>query len=154
MSQDIYYWKGNEFELTIAKRRGLIVLSIKKGENQETASFTRKEFSSFICEVVKYILSLPVVARRIPFYLSCATSHEKPHGLLLSQKLRPDKNGDIWMKVNRTWAKYHGIRRGDEVMYWREGEHLMSAPLKSKAKIIQDAPPRWEGKETFIVKVE
>lgn len=148
-----YYWKGDDFELTIVKRRGLVAMMIKKGDNHQTAIFTRKQFFSFICEVVKYVLLLPIVARHIPFYESCATSQEKFHGSLQSVKLRVDKEGNVKMNVYAPWARYHGIKEGDDIIWWEEDGILLSSPVKTRAKIIKDSPPRWEGKESFITKV-
>lgn len=148
-----YYWKGDDFELTIAKKRDLFAIMIKKGNDHQTAFFSRKEFFSFICEVVKYVLRLPIVARRIPFYESCSTSEEKPHGILESSKIRHGENGEFYTDVSPLWVRYHGIKEGAEIISWKEGEALLSFPLKTKAKIIKDCPPRWEGKETFITSV-
>lgn len=154
MIKGAYYWRGDDFELTIVKRKGLVAMMIKKGNGHQTAIFTRKQFFSFICEIVKYILLLPVVAQRIPFYESCATSQERFHGILKSVKLRLDEDGDIQMNVHASWARYHGIKEGDEIIWWEEDGVLLSSPVKTKAKIIKDSPPRWEGRETFITKVK
>ena len=147
-----YHWTGDDFELAIAKRRGLIAMMIRKGNKHQTAIFTRKQFFSFICEVVKYVLHLPIVARRIPFYESCAASREKPHGSLQSVKLRVDEDGNIIQTLYAPWVRYHGIKEGDEMIQWEEDGVLFSSPVKTRAKIIKDIPPRWEGKETFITR--
>ena len=127
---------------------------IKRGDNHQTAIFTRKQFFSFVCEVVKYVLHLPIVARRIPFYESCAASREKFHGILKPVKLRVDEDGDVQMTVHTSWARYHGIKEGDEIIWWEEDGVLLSSPVKTRTKIIKDSPPRWEGRETFTTKVK
>lgn len=154
MIKSDYHWTGDDFDLTIVKRKGLIAMMIKKGDDYQTAIFTRKQFFSFVCEIVKYVLLLPIVARRIPFYESCAMSREKSHGTLQPVKLRVDEDGDVQMNVHTSWAQYHGIEEGDEIIWWEEDGMLFSSPVKTKAKIIKDIPTRWEGKETFITKVK
>lgn len=154
MIKNAYYWKGDDFELTIVKRKGFIAMMIEKGDDHQTAIFTRKEFFSFICEIVKYVLLLPIVARRIPFYESCSTSREKSHGTLKPVKLRVDEGGNVLMSLYTPWAQYHGIEEGDEIIWWEEDGMLLSSPLKTKAKIIKDVSPRWEGKKTFITRVK
>lgn len=150
----VYHWTGNDFGLAIVRRRGFIAMTIKSEDGYQAAIFTRKEFFSFICEIVKYVLHLPIVARRIPFYESCAMSREKPHGTLRPAKLRVDEDGDVLINLYAPWVRYHGIKEGDEIIWWEEDGMLLSSPVKTKAKMIRDVPPRWEGRETFTTKVK
>lgn len=139
-----YFWEGEGFKLFIVKHGGRVALEVKKGEGKTgaLATFTKKEFSSFICEMVKYILALPEVARGIPFYESCALSFGRPHGVIHTAKVRKTKRGYVIKFPRETynlWRRYHGLKQGDKIVQtWKEGGPLIEKPVKSKAKIIHD----------------
>lgn len=141
-----YYWVGDNFKLFLNELEDTIDINIeggskatltrKEGSLEDNigiikATFTQKEFSSFICDIVKYILEQPELAREIPFYTS---SNSREHGLL--GKAICQASGGI--KIDELWLRYHGIEEGDEVNYEKNDKELIFMPLKTKAKIIDD----------------
>lgn len=140
-----YFWEGKGFTLYVVKHKGQVALAIKrgkpKGEPEILARFTKKEFSSFICEMVKYLLALPEIAREIPFYESCSCDRI-PHGVTGTSKIHKGKGGyfvKVNPKISKLWERYHGVKRSSKIVEWvDEKGRLFYAPLKSKAKIIHD----------------
>lgn len=154
-----FYWAGEDFEgkfklVLYHEKRGRVLLAVEKGEKRIGIWFTKKEFPSLICEVVKYFLALPEVARKIPFYESCAISRNKLHGAFPedAKMIGKDDRGYIF-KVGRAMElsrRYHGLKRGDKIVWWEEDDGMwLSSPLKSKARIIQDIKRPWKGKKVI-----
>lgn len=101
------FWNAPNFEFYITKLKGkdAFGISIKRGEKVESAIFTGGEFSSLICECVKYCLDLPIVARRIPCPVDCSMV---PHGCLQAMRIKQDKRGRRFMVMDKRWFEYHG----------------------------------------------
>ena len=137
-----FFWTGENFKLYTVAQKNFVSLALeKKGQKIKSGDavfFSKKEFFSFICELVKYILELPEVAREIPFYESCATSLEKPHGLYGTVKIQKNKQGQPVLPLNPLWLRYHGMKQGDTLLGWKEKGMWVQKPAKTKAKIIND----------------
>lgn len=160
-----YFWTTQDkSKLFIGWKDECVILGVQpEQEDKPTAlvHFTEKEFSSFVCELVKYVLALPEVARAIPFYESCAASPERPHGIIGRSPIRKTRDGEYVLKLEGEYAfalglycRYHGLEVGDKIVWWEEDGQLFSAPLKSKANIIQDVEPRWKGRKVWHTEVK
>lgn len=129
------FWSDENFTLHVLKLRNkdvfLISIAPKEGVPQ-TAFFTGNEFSSLVCEMVKYCLDLPVEARGIPCPISCI---EKTHGCLETMKAKIDKEGKMFVKFDECWLKYHGEPQKATFIWDEEtGKAWIEAPNDEKRR--------------------
>ena len=109
------FWSGTGFQLFILKLKekdSFIISTVeteKKPKTVGSATFmTGDEFSSLVCEIIKYCLDLPEVARSIPCPV---TILDVPHGCLQEMKSKIHKKGDeyyINVDFDERLLKYHG----------------------------------------------
>lgn len=101
------FWRNPDETLWISRvpRVGFI-LSVhpRRGKPQWTR-FTRDELSSLVCEVLKYCLDMPEVARLVPCRVDAS---KKPHGIVL--KARGGK-----LVLDERWLRYHGNPKSVEI---------------------------------------
>lgn len=128
------FWKAEDFQLFIlkVKERESFVISIMREEKRISASLSGDEFSSLICEVLKYCLDLPEVARAVPCPISC---REVQHGCLgVIKSPIKEKNGEFYLELDNwdeRFLRYHGHPEEYEFVQTKSG--LFLCPVGSKA---------------------
>jgi hypothetical protein len=114
------FWKMNDITLFALKLRDTHCFSIVEPERQASIILSGDQFSSLVCELLKYCLDLPEVARGVPCPITCL---QVPHGCLRTMKSKIRKSGDDF-KTTIEWderlLKYHGC--GPNEWHWEEGE--------------------------------
>jgi len=129
------FWVDGQNQLFIlkVKNQDTFILTIFKGDKQSSIFFTGDEFSSLICEVVKYCLDLPRVARKIPCPINLT---KKLHGCLqnMEAKLAPDGKGYV-LELDERWMEYHGFPKELILEIDADKGAIVLKPKSSKALV-------------------
>ncbi len=131
------FWKAKTFELFTLKLKDkdAFALSIIEKERRALALLSGDEFSSFICEILKYCLDLPEIARAVP----CPIDLTKVfHGCLQTMQTKlTERNGKIYLdigKFDERFLKYHGYPEEWEIEETKNKEFpIVVKPLETKA---------------------
>ena len=115
----------------------LVISSREDPHRHEDLILTTDEFSSLVCDLVKYLLNLPIVARKIPAPVTCA---DVPHGLLGEDIEVPSEGDLVPIPLDERWLRYHGLEEGGDLILKVSDKGVFlrpASPTKTKA---QDAP--------------
>jgi hypothetical protein len=114
------FWKMNDITLFVLKIDDTFALSIVEPTRRASIILYGDQFSSFVCETLKYCLDLPEIARAVPCPVNCL---QIPHGCLRTMKSKIHKDGNDF-KINVDWderlLKYHGCKPDE--WHWEEGK--------------------------------
>lgn len=130
------FWQGSRFRLFTLKveNKDLFVFSVFEEDRRASAYLTGDEFSSYICEMVKYCLDLPEIARAIPCPV---TLLQVRHGCLQTMSSKIIRKGDDYIARidwDARFLRYHGISGEAENWHWKKTDLGFGlAPNKSKA---------------------
>ena len=104
------FWNDgqNKFFILKVRKGNAFILSVFDQGKPHHIFFTAEDFSSLVCEIVKYCFDLPAVARQIPCPIDIL---KKFHACLQTQKSRVTKDGRFKVKLDDRWLEYHGYPR-------------------------------------------
>jgi hypothetical protein len=106
------------------------VISIIDGESRASMFFTPGEFSSLICEILKYCLDMPTVARDVPCPVTCV---DVLHGCLQTMKMHKGRRkGEYFVKFDKRFLEYHGFPK-KFILFHKKGK-IWIEPSTSEAK--------------------
>lgn len=101
------FWNDgqNKFFILKDRERNGFIISVFDENEPHHIFFTADDFSSLVCEIVKYCFDLPTVARQIPCPI---TLSKKLHACLQVQKGKITEDGCLKLKLDDRWLEYHG----------------------------------------------
>jgi len=132
------FWRDKSFELFVLKIKDqdafvIAIIEPYRHRWRTLAMFTGDEFSSLICEVLKYCLDLPKLARSIP----CPVDLTKvPHGLLEIKYVKFRQQGDnviIDLPLEPRLDEYHEAKKWELHQSNNNNFLIAMKPFKSKA---------------------
>jgi hypothetical protein len=135
------FWRDKFFELFILKIKekdafAIAIIEPHHRQRRALAMFTGDEFSSLICEVLKYCFDLPKLARSIPCPVDLTMVL---HGLLEKKSVRFRQEGDniiVDVPQEPRLEEYHGVKEW-ELFEPKKSEFLLAMKAKN-SKALQE----------------
>jgi len=116
----------NKFYILKLRNKKAFILSVFDKDKPHHIFFTQDDFTSLVCEIVKYCFDLPLIAREIPCPIDLT---KKFHGCLKTIQTKPDKNGRVKIRLDERWLAYHGYPKQLALVWNKEKSLLYLEPI-------------------------